>query len=115
MMNAARMVAEEAKSIAGKFSTRIPAATRVSASGDRIQVITYGDEAPNAAPFDFPIRHPLNYPNQRDAKLGKGRRYFARTPHRPYMEVAATRKIDAAAEEVADVLDDWAKKAGFND
>lgn len=94
----ASAMAQEFAKAARKYSswsTRIPAATRVvSVDSNHAQVVTSNSEAPNAYPFQYRIRHPLNYPNQRNAKHDKVyKRWMGGTPGkgptRDYMTKAA--------------------------
>lgn len=104
LQSAAEIIAREARSISSTFSKRIPLATRVVTDHDgKVSVFTSGTDAPNAAPFELPERHPL---------FGDKEHWYEQ-PHRPYMEEAGDRKADAAAEEYANVCDDWAKTLGW--
>lgn len=71
LVRAAWLVALEVKR-AVKWSKRIPEAT-FAAPGDianEAVVMTDGAKAPQAYAFEHHERHPLNYPNQRNAQVG---------------------------------------------
>lgn len=112
---AAKIIRDEAARIAAGFSRRIGPATRVMGGVDGVYVQTNGRQAPNAAPFEFALRHPLwgmtGKPGGR-GPVGKG--YWREQPHRPYMEAAARNKIDEAARAYSRVIDDWAQERGFH-
>ncbi len=94
VIEAAGVLAREAKANAARFSKRIPAATYVDGvSESQAQIITDGGAAPNAAPFEFGERHPLF--GDRD--------HWYKQPTRPYMNQAAT---GPAVDEAADVYGD---------
>lgn len=95
VMEAAEIFAEVARRNAAPFSTRIPAATSaVPLDEQRAMVVTNGDAAPNAAPFEFAERHPL---------FGD-RQYWYTQPMRQYMSRAANNPV--AIEAASDVYGD---------
>lgn len=80
VLAAAELYAEQARKNAAKFSTRIPAATGVEPwAEEAAAVVTNGNAAPNAAPFEFGERHPL-YGN---------RKHWYKQPTRAFMNRAA--------------------------
>lgn len=109
LRRAAKLIADQAKVNAAGFSRRIPAATRISGAtrpgDDYVEIVTNGDEAPNASPFEDAEWHPL----------WGNKRHEYQQPHRPYMEDAVNQKSDAAVNEIANVIDDWAADLGFDD
>jgi hypothetical protein len=93
VLMAAEIFATKARSIAAKFSTRIPAATHVEPLNEQTAtVVTDGKAAPNAAPFEFGERHPL----WGRWVTGKGKQ-----PTRAYMN--RTANDSATLDEAADV------------
>ena len=107
---AARTFAKAAQKISSAFSTRIPAATHVVPSVDQgrtASVITEGQLAPNAAPFEAAEAHPLW------ADIGSWRYdhdKWGRQPLRPYMlEAAETAAQDACYDYSESVIDYMAK------
>ncbi len=96
ILAAAKVFADQAKKNASRFSTRIPPATGVEGYGEQeAMVVTDGAAAPNAAPFEFGLRHPLNYPGQ----TGWGKQ-----PTRAYMSNAA--RNQGALQRAADIYGD---------
>jgi hypothetical protein len=92
VLKAAEVFLEQARRNAAKFSRRIPAATYVSGYQDQqAMIVTDGDAAPNAAPFEFAERHPL----------WGDRAHWYKQPRRPYMSRAASSK--ATVEKAADI------------
>jgi len=84
VIKAAEIFRDQARKSAARFSTRIPPATDVQAfSEQEAMVVTDGTAAPNAAPFEFGLRHPLwgrwDTPGPTHVQ-----------PKRPYMSRAAT-------------------------
>jgi len=95
VLAAAAVFAEKARANAAKFSTRIPAATFVKAVDEQqALVMTAGNEAPNAAPFEFRERHPL---------WGDRKHWYAQ-PLRAYMSNAA--RNAATQSKAADAYGD---------
>lgn len=103
VLKAAQVFADQARKNASRFSKRIPAATFVDSAGDqRAEIVTDGTAAPNAAPFEFGERHPLNYPNQVATLNRYGRsRHWVKQRTRAYMSNAA--KNPRAIQKAADV------------
>ncbi len=93
----AELIAEAAKASARKFSIRIPVATTVRPgyAPDEVVVITDGDIAPNAAPFEYGKRHPL---------FGNTNFWYP-TPKRSYMTQAFRATSTAALQVYAGFLD----------
>lgn len=108
LKRAAKLVCDQAK-VNASFSRRIPAATSVRGAdkpGDEyVEVFTDGNLAPNAAPFEYAEYHPL----------WGNRKYEYRQPHRAYMSDALIQRANAAAEEIAQAVDDWGHDLGFED
>jgi hypothetical protein len=99
---AAEVIAIDARARARKFSIRIPVATTVQPGyvPAEVVIITDGDLAPNAAPFEYGKRHPL---------FGDTNHWYP-TPFRPYMSQAFRSKGAEALEVYAQVLDYMAKE-----
>lgn len=88
VIRAAEIYADQAKRNAARYSRRIPAATHVEGSAEQVAyVVTDGNAAPNAAPFEFGERHPL---------FGN-RGHWYKQPTRAYMSNAANSKTTQAA------------------
>lgn len=80
VIEAAQVIGDQVKKNAATFSVRIPAATYVDAVSEQIaQVVTDGVAAPNAAPFEFGLSHPM---------FGD-RKAWGKQPKRPFMDKAA--------------------------
>jgi hypothetical protein len=110
LVDAAGVICRMAKTISARFSRRIPAATHVGTNNGMVAVITDGNVAPNAAPFEAGELHPLW------AHVGSWRYEhwkWGKQPTRPYMIEAATAKIDEAAEAYAQSVYDYARRFGF--
>lgn len=107
LMEAAKIIAEQAKQNAAAWSARIPGSIRVSGSYPEIIIRA---SAPPAYPNEVEgVRHPVFG--------GRGTRHphapWVLNQHRPFLAPAADQKADSAAEKFADIIDDWAVKAGF--
>jgi hypothetical protein len=110
LKNAADVISNRAKIIAGAFSRRIPAATHVAVSNGMVAVITDGTLAPNAAPFEAAELHPLW------AHIGSWRYVhykWGKQPPRPYMTEAAVQELDKAAEAYGQSIYAYAIAHGF--
>lgn len=107
LMEAAKVIAEQAKSNASGWSRRIPPSIRVSGSYPEVFIRS---SAPPAYPNEVPgVRHPVFG--------GRGTRRphapWVTNQYRPFLAPAADQRGDAAAGKFADIIDDWAIKAGF--
>lgn len=115
LMAAAKVFCDLAKSISSRRSRRIPIATKVSdQGGNEVDVVTNGDIAPNAAPFEYAEMHPLW------ASVGSTRYDrpddWRRQPLFPYMDMAMNAGLDAAAQKYGDItIDGWLKELGWDD
>jgi hypothetical protein len=96
------LIAGIARGNAG-FSTRIPASIRVGGGRSGIVVRAGSVKAPHAYAFELGKRHPL---------FGD-RSHWYPTAHIPFLENAADAGAEAAAEIVAQVVDDWAREYGY--
>jgi hypothetical protein len=103
LIEAAQRVADEAKSIAGKWSKTIPAATRVVSDAKGVAVVTDGKAAPAARPNEFGLRHPL---------FGN-REHWYRIPFRPYLLEARDRKMDEIQAAGVRALQDMTARKGY--
>lgn len=103
MVEAAQVVADEAKTRSGAWSHRIPAATSVFNDSTGIGVVVDNVAAPSASPNEYGDRHPL---------FGN-RGYWYATPLRPFLAEAVDAKSDEAADIIGNVINDWTK--GWDD
>jgi hypothetical protein len=110
MKEAADIIRDEARRISSSFSRRIPAATHTRQGPRYTEVVTDGNAAPNAAPFEFAENHPLfarkGTKRYRDSKWYK-------QPHRPFMAEAVDAKKDDAVAKAAEVVNDWMHDLGY--
>jgi hypothetical protein len=107
LLEAAKVIADRAKQNASGWSARIPPSIRVSGGDPEVFIRS---SAPPAYPNEIPhVRHPVFG--------GRGTKRphapWVTNEHRPFLAPAADEAGDAAAEKYADVIDDWAIKAGF--
>lgn len=107
LLEAAKVIAEQARSNAAGWSARIPASVKVSGSYPEV---TIRASAPPAYPNEIPgVRHPVFG--------GRGTRRphapWVTNEHRPFLGPAADQRAGQAAEKFALITDDWALKAGF--
>jgi len=107
LVEAAKVIADRAKSNAGGWSARIPPSIKVSGS---YPDVTIRASAPPAYPNEIPGgRHPVFG--------GRGTRRphapWVTNEHRPFLGPAADQRANEAAEKFAVIIDDWAIKAGF--
>ena len=103
---AATRVANEAKAISSAFSRKIPAATHVvsDAKGVRIEVDAYVNGiGTGSTAWEYGARHPVN----------RDRSKWASHPRRSYISPAIARKENAAVEDIAKTIDDYAKRKGY--
>lgn len=110
LRQAAEIVAEACRIIAGRFSTRIPGSLRVHSDSKSVYILGGGPEAPNAYPFDPPRNPPVRHP-----VFATGPRstwHWAPQPYRPFLEEGADAAGDRAAEIFANIIDDWAQEIG---
>jgi hypothetical protein len=116
LADAAEIVARAAREIGGRYARRIPGSVRVSVSGDgKTAVITAGGPAaPMAYTFEgrnsgAPISHPVYGHGLRSEWTWK-----RQIPVHPFMKEAIDSTIDRAADTWgSEVVDQWAKAAGF--
>lgn len=108
LRKAAEIIARQAKAIAVRFSTRIPASTRVTVSTGYAEISSGGPaiffETPNS-------RHPLFATGPK----GTGRwKYWYKQPYRPFLEQAAEAQGEAAMQQYADVMfEQFCRKYGY--
>jgi hypothetical protein len=107
LLEAAKVIADQAKVNASGWSKRIPPSIRVSGSYPEVFIRS---AAPPAYPNEIPgVRHPVFG--------GRGTRRphapWVTNQHRPFLAPAADQRADQAAEKFATIIDDWAIKAGF--
>ena len=98
LREAAQIIADQARVNAG-WSRKIPPSIKVSGSA----TISISSSAGPAYPNEIPgVRHPTF-----------GHRPWVTNAHRPFLAPAADERADAAAEQFAKVIDDWAAEYGF--
>jgi hypothetical protein len=100
---AAECIAILARAKAAGFSSRIPGTIKVIGGTGGVWITAGGPggkDAPNAYPFETGARHPL---------FGNTKHWYPQ-PKKPFLEEAAAEGADAAINEFAKVLDDWAKQ-----
>ena len=107
LAEAAKIIAGKAKDNAAGWSARIPPSIRVSGSYPEVFIRS---GAPPAYPNEVPgVRHPVFG--------GRGTKRphapWVTNQHRPFLAPAADEASDEAAEKFAEIVDDWAIKAGF--
>jgi hypothetical protein len=103
LTKAARMIANIARSTGAKVAKEIPGATEVVASAEGVYVVTWGDRAPMAAPFEGGLNHPL---------FGD-REHWYTMKRKPYMQQAAYIGAKKAAEIFSHAIDAKLRDAGF--
>jgi hypothetical protein len=107
LMEAARVIADQAKRNAAGWSARIPPSIRVSGGYPEI---TIRASAPPAYPNEVAgVRHPVF--GGRGTKRPKAP--WVENEHRPFLAPAADQRAGEAARKFAVIIDDWALKAGF--
>lgn len=105
MVEGSKLIADDVKKRTAAWSHRIPDATSVFNDASGIGVVVDGAMAPSASPNEYADKHPL---------FGN-RDYWYRTPHRPFLEESVAAVGDDATDLVANVVDDWAHAAGWED
>lgn len=109
LREAAKIIRDKAAELAS-WSARIPASLEISEDDYSVTIRANPEIAPQARAFEIPVRHPLNYPAQRDSKKGHA---WARTPHRSFLEKAVDETSDDVVQKCAQVVDDWTYKLGY--
>jgi hypothetical protein len=108
LMEAAKVIAAQAKSNAAGWSARIPPSIRVSGGYPEVFIRS---AAPPAYPNEVPgVRHPVF--GGRGTK--RPRAPWVTNEHRPFLAPAADQRINQAAEEFAKIIDDWAIRLGYH-
>lgn len=104
LKRAAKIIANQAKVISGRFSRRIPATIGISVRGMTASIGAGGKLAPHAGMFERPgARHPTF-----------GHNPWVTQEYKPFLEEAAEEKVDAAMQQFADEIIKLAmKKAGL--
>jgi len=107
LAEAAKIIADKAKELAGEWSRQVPPSIRVSGSYPEI---TIRASAPPAYPNEMPdIWHPV-FGRRGTKRFGKPR---VKNKHRPFLAPAPDRVGDEDVQKFAEIVDDWAVKAGF--
>jgi hypothetical protein len=111
LVDAGQVVLKAAQAEAAKVSQRTAAATSVTLVDENtIMVATDPTVAPMARPFEFGLRHPLNYPSQRKGAnaRSRGSNHWRAQKAKPYldkaMEAAFTAAVDVYGDEEAKLL-----------
>lgn len=107
LREAAEVIARQAKLNAAGWSKRIPPSIRISGSYPEVVIRS---AAPPAYPNEIPgVRHPVFG--------GRGTKRphapWVTNEHRPFLAPAADMAANKALEKFAQLIDDWALKAGF--
>jgi hypothetical protein len=107
LLQAAQVIADQARNNAAGWSARIPPSIRVSGGYPEVFIRS---AAPPAYPNEVPgVKHPVFG--------GRGTRRphapWVTNQHRPFLAPAADQRVNQAAEKFAVIVDDWAIKAGF--
>jgi len=107
LLEAAKVIADQARNNAAGWSARIPPSIRVSGSYPEVFIRS---GAPPAYPNEVPgVRHPVFG--------GRGTRRpdapWVTNQHRPFLAPAADQRANQALEKFAQIIDDWAIKAGY--
>jgi hypothetical protein len=103
LKKAAEIFCMYARTFGAGVARHIPIATGVEASLEGVYVITDGDKAPMARPFEAGLDHPL---------FGN-RSYWYKMKKKPYMEEAAKAGLNEAAEVYSHVIDSKLRRDGF--
>jgi hypothetical protein len=108
LMEAAKIIFEQAKANAGGWSARIPPAMKISGGYPEV---TISNAAPPAYPNEVPhVRHPVFG--------GRGTRRprapWVTNQHRPFLAPAGDMASNRALAEFAKTVDDWAAKLGYH-
>ncbi len=112
LRKAAEIIARKAKMNSVKFSRRIPANTHVRVSLEGVAVVTDGNRAPNAAPFETAERHPL-WAAVGSTRYEKKPEDWRKQPYRPYMLEAGYSELDKAALAFAESSISHARRLGW--
>lgn len=113
LVDAGKVILRAAQAEAAKVSATVAAATTVTQVDEStIMIATDPVAAPMARPFEFGLRHPLNYPSQvkgADA-ASRGSNHWAAQKAKPYldkaMEAAFTAAVDVYADGETELLAD---------
>lgn len=100
---AAQIVADGIKAAAAPFSERIAASVKVRSTVKGVYIIAGGAAAPNAYPFETGAAHPL---------FGDRAHWYPQ-PKRQFLELGEAGTLDAAADEMSKVIDDWLEELGI--
>jgi hypothetical protein len=116
MQEAAEIIAAQARTIAGRWSKRIPPSIKVtvSADGQSAEITAGGPEAPMAFTFEAPggrwVSHPVF---GRPGQARKEWTWVKQVP-RPFLSAAADQAATKAADAWGDAaITGWAKAHGF--
>ena len=100
LREAADVIADGARVLAGTWSRQIPPSIRVESDG---KVATVSSRVGPARPAEYQLRHPL---------FGNRRHWYG-PPGPPFLGPAADARIDAAMEKYAEKIRDVLILAGF--
>lgn len=107
LREAAQVIADQAKVNAAGWSRRIPPSIRVSGAYPEVVIRS---AAPPAYPNEIPdVWHPVF--GGRGTKRPDAPRVLNK--HRPFLAPAADQGANKALEKFAEIIGDWAIRAGF--
>lgn len=113
LAKAGDVVLKAAQAEAAKVSATVAAATTLNQVDENTIMISVDPvAAPMARPFEFGLRHPLNYPSQRVGAnaRSRGSNHWAAQKAKPFldkaMEAAFTKAVDVYADEETKLLAD---------
>lgn len=114
LIQAAEVIADGARR-RSSWSTRIPASVHtVAGAGETALIVAGGERAPHAITFEAPgapyWKHPVYGHGPR-----KDWHWAAQVPPRRFLLPAAVEECDRAVRVYAEIVDDWAEKAGFTE
>lgn len=105
-MDAAKVIADQAKVNAGGWSRRIPPSIRIRGSYPEIIIRA---SAPPAYPNELGVWHPVfGGPHTKRPEAP-----WVLNKHRPFLAPAADMAANPALEQFARIIDDWAFRLGY--
>jgi hypothetical protein len=107
MLAAAVIIAREAQLLASTWSVQVPPSMRVQATSSTATISSgVGPSYPNEV---IRVRHPVFGGRNTSRPWAP----WVTNEHRPFLAPAADAKADEAAQEIAKVIDDIARRDGF--
>jgi hypothetical protein len=127
---ACKPVTDAAKLSSSRWSRRVPASVRLGGGAAHVQIVAGGQRAPQAYTMEgtatgLPIAHPVygHGPRKRGTLVtgphGGGQHYvppgwtWVKQQPRPFLREAIDANLDLMVSRFADVVDDWARQAGY--